>query len=93
MTNLAVIEKLLTKPTETELESIYTKYVPDKSKCQGSNEWTDWGSATDPTDPTQDGDDYETLHDHQKKFGFVLGTGERNKTSFWTAFYSVVILC
>ena len=80
ITNLAVIETLLTKPNETELESIYTKYVSDESKCQGPNEWTDWGSATDPTDPTQDGDDYETLHDHQNKFGYVLRIRESNNT-------------
>ena len=66
------METQFTGPTEKELESIYTKVVPDNSKCQGSNQWTDWESATNPADPIQNGDDYETLHDHQYEFGIVF---------------------
>ena len=64
------METQFTEPTEKELESIYTKVVPDNSKCQGSHQWTDWKSATNPADPIQNGDDYETLHDHQYEFGY-----------------------
>ena len=49
-----------------DLDSLYTQSVEDKSKCQGSNQWTGWNSARDPTENY--GDDYETLHDHQFLF-------------------------
>ena len=50
-----------------DLELIYTQVVNDTSKCQGSSLWSGWNSATDPTE--NNGDDYETLHDHQILFG------------------------
>ena len=50
-----------------DLDSLYTEIVEDKSKCQGSNQWTDWNSVRDPKENY--GDDYETLHDHQLLFG------------------------
>ena len=50
-----------------DLESIYTQAVNDTSKCQGSSLWSGWNSAVDPIE--NNGDDYETLHDHQILFG------------------------
>ena len=60
MAKIAIMERI-EKPED--LDSLYTEIVEDKSKCQGLNQWTDWNSTTDPEE--NDGDDYETLHDHQ----------------------------
>ena len=57
----------MTKPTNEDFVSLYTEVVEDTSKCQSSNQWTDWNSARDPKENY--GDDYETLHDHQFLFG------------------------
>ena len=51
-----------------DLDSLYTQSVEDESKCQGSNQWTGWNSARDPTENF--GDDYETLHDHRFLFRY-----------------------
>ena len=59
----------ISKPSEEQLESIYTETSNDISKCQGSNHWTEWQNARNPQQ--NDGDDYETLHDHKILFGYV----------------------
>ena len=64
MAKIAYMENI-EKPED--LDSLYTEIVEDKSKCQGSNQWTDWNSVRDPKENY--GDDYETLHDHQLLFG------------------------
>ena len=66
MAKISLMENM-TQPDPEELESLYTEVVEDNSKCQGSNQWTGWNSARDPT--VNFGDDYETLHDHQFLFG------------------------
>ena len=66
MAKISLMENM-TQPDPEELELLYTEVVEDNSKCQGSNQWTGWNSARDPTENL--GDDYETLHDHQFLFG------------------------
>ena len=36
--------------------------VEDKSKCQGLNQWTAWGSVDNPLN--NNGSDYEIIQDH-----------------------------
>ena len=63
------MEERLSEPTEEDLDTIYRKVVNDKSKCHGSNQWTEWQNARYPKN--NNGNDYETLHDHQILFRYA----------------------
>lgn len=63
---LEQIEKQYKLPNDTALEKIYTTNVTDESKCYGLNQWTTWNNARNPS--KENGNDYETLHDHKIKF-------------------------
>ena len=55
-------EAVMTRPNKTELEQIYKNKDIDATKCYDSNQWTEWNSADNPS--LNDGNDFETLHDH-----------------------------
>ena len=61
------METIFKQPNKTKLEEIYKEVVLDESKCYDLNQWTDWNSVNDPM--INDGDDFETLHDHKVIYG------------------------
>ena len=63
---LEILETIFTRPNDTKLEEIYTNEIEDKTKCSYMNQWTSWKSVTNPS--SNNGNDYETLHDHRKNF-------------------------
>ena len=63
---LDFIENILKAPNEKELEEIYTKSAEDDTKCSDLYQWMPWNSVSNPT--RYDGNDYETLQDHQIHF-------------------------
>ena len=67
---LEILETIFTPPNDTTLEEIYTKEIVDNTKCSDSNQWTSWKSVTNPSN--NNGNDYETLRDHQKNLSNTL---------------------
>ena len=55
------------RPNATEYEKIITNFA-DASKCSSPNhQWTEWGSFTDLSRNTSDGNDYELLEGHRSE--------------------------
>ena len=61
------LENDVKQPNMTSLHQIYSNRAENPSKCNDSNLWTSWHSVQNPLN--NNGDDYETLHDHINKFG------------------------